>query len=131
MARVLLVDDDVVVRETLGRVLATIGHEAIQAADGNEGLRLLREHGAEAAIVDLFMPHRDGIEIILEIRRFGPSLPIIAISGGALSRQLDMLDQAKKLGAVGGLEKPFTRDELLVALELALGDGAPLRDPAA
>lgn len=63
------------------------------------------------------MPHKDGIETILDIRRDNPAQKIIAISGGSLEVELDYLEFAEKLGADGVLQKPINRERLLTMVE--------------
>lgn len=120
--RILLVEDDDDVRRSLQSWLTRAGYEVVEAADGNEAVRLWRQlNGADLAIVDMFMPEKDGLECILELRAFSPGVPIIAISGGGASGRIDILADAKLLGAVATLQKPFSLPALLslVALQLA------------
>ena len=74
----------------------------------------------DLVILDLFMPEKDGIETMLELRAFVPGIPIIVMSGGAYGSQLDMLNAAELLGASLTIEKPFTLDEMLEAVRKAL-----------
>jgi len=124
-----VIDDSEDIRRTLERLLAQAGHEVLLAADGVEGLRLWRERGADLVITDLHMPDKDGIETLVELRAFGPGVPVIAISGGDQTRRLDLLGDAALLGAVATLAKPFTRDELLGAVALALDRPRPPAAP--
>ena len=112
-ARILLVDDDQLVNETLSAILRRAGYVIATAANGDAGLKELRLQEFDLVIMDIVMPHRDGIETILEIRRNNPSQKIIAISGGSLEVDLDYLEYAKKLGADGVLYKPINREQLL------------------
>jgi CheY-like chemotaxis protein len=119
--RILLIDNDAALRRITARVLVLAGHAVLTAADGAEGLRLWREQGADLVITDIQMPGMNGIEVILQLRSLAPDLPIIAISGGDRSRELDLLGNAKVLGAVGQLGKPFSADELYAAVQVAMG----------
>lgn len=129
MARILVIDDAEDIRRTLERLLVHAGHEVLLAADGAQGLRVWRERGADLVITDLHMPDKDGIETLVELRAFGPEVPVIAISGGDQTRRLDLLGDAALLGAVATLAKPFTRDELLSAVALALERPRPPATP--
>ena len=119
--RILLVDDDAGIRDLLEAVLTEAGFEVIAAADGDEALRLWRKlNGADLAIVDMLMPHKDGIETIIELKTHSPAVPIIAMSGGGRNMGLDILGNAKTLGAVLTLEKPFHTKEMLELVTKAL-----------
>ena len=125
-ARILVVDDNAAMRRSLDEILTRAGHEVIQAADGAEASRIAREVGVDLVILDLFMPVKDGIETLRELRRRAPGVPIIAISGGgADDTGVDLLKAAVLLGAVQSIEKPFTPAEMLEAVGKALRGGKP------
>ena len=112
--RILLVDDDPDVRRSLGNALSKAGYEVISAANGTEAIGRWRElHGGDLVILDMFMPEKDGLETILELRNHSPGIPIIAISGGGTTGRLDILEDAKLLGAIETFEKPFSIHALL------------------
>ena len=113
MALILVVDDDADVRRSLERVLQSRGHRTMMAADGGEGLRVWREHGADLVLLDIHMPDTDGIEVLVQLRGLARTLPVIVMSGGDQTRRLDLLGDAKLLGAWAVLRKPFTLDEVL------------------
>src|SRR5919112_747751 len=123
MARILVVDDEAPLRDTLARLLQREGHEVVTAADGIEGLRRWREHGATAVILDIHMPRSDGIETLVQLRALAPDLPVIVISGGDQTQTLGLLGDARLLGATRTLAKPFSLSELTAAVNLALGTG--------
>jgi CheY-like chemotaxis protein len=116
---VLLIDDDTSILSAVRRLLVRSGHKVTAAANGAQGLRLWREQGAELVLTDLQMPGMNGLEVILQLRAYAPHLPVIAMSGGERSRDLDLLGSAGLLGAVGLLTKPFTADELAAAIAAA------------
>jgi CheY-like chemotaxis protein len=112
--RILLVDDDADVRRSLGNALTKAGYEVFTAGDGVEAVRQWRDlHGGDLIILDMFMPEKDGLETIVELRSHSPGVPIIAISGGGTSGRLDILEDARLLGAVETFEKPFSIHALL------------------
>lgn len=123
MARILLIDDDELLRDTLLQMLELDGHEVTEAADGAQGLKLFqaRPNVFDAVITDVLMPGVDGAKVIVELRRSHPELPIIAISGGrrVLSPQFN-LQTASLAGATCQLAKPFSRHDLQSALSQAL-----------
>jgi CheY-like chemotaxis protein len=117
--RVLVIDDDPGLRRTLARLLERAGHIVLLAGDGSQGLRLWRDEGAELVITDVRMPGMNGLEVMLQLHQCAPELPIIAISGGDPSRDWESLEDAKLLGAVELLSKPFTGADLRSAVHRA------------
>lgn len=114
MTKVLIVDDDSAMRITLTRILVAAGYDVTVAADGVKGLAAYRAAPADVLLIDLFMPTKDGLETIVEMRREFPRSAIIAMSG---HRRMDvMLRTAKNLGAVMTLEKPFEPEQLLALI---------------
>lgn len=120
-----MIEDEPRLREAVVRMLRRAGYEAIQAANGAEGLRLWRQMGADLVMTDIQMPEKSGIEVVLELRAFAPTLPVIAMSGGTRSQDLDLLGDVKLLGAVAMLEKPFSYNELMAAVATALQPPPP------
>ena len=125
MARILVIDDDGQVRRALRRILERAGHTVVDVADGEAGVRVHRERPAELIITDIFMPGRDGIETIQELRREFPGVKIIAISGGDRTQTVDLRKDAELLGASRSLRKPFELTELLKAVSELLGEPRP------
>jgi DNA-binding response OmpR family regulator len=124
MAKILLIDDDELLRRVLSKALEYAGHTIIQAADGQQGIELARATGVELVITDLVMPVREGVETILQLRRERPALPIIAISGDHSNSKL-YLEIAAKIGAKRILSKPFAPAELLKLVDSVLASGDP------
>jgi CheY-like chemotaxis protein len=118
MARVLVIDDDPEIREVLGQALTSVGHSVFLAADGREGVNQCCATPVDVVITDLFMPNRDGLETIVELRREFPRIAIIAMSGATAATTT--LSIARRLGAVAVLEKPFPPDQLLAAVQNVL-----------
>lgn len=112
MARILIIDDDELLRGVLAKALAHGGHSVIQASDGRQGVELARVTSVDLVISDLIMPVQEGVETIMTLRRERPQLPVIAMSGGASNSKL-YLDIAGKIGAKRVLSKPFTPKQLL------------------
>ena len=123
MARILVVDDEQGIRDGIRRALTPLGHEVILDDDGPEATRVIREIGADLALVDIHMPKMDGLELLITFQAAAPAMPVIVMSGGGRSRQLDMLPDARLLGAIGTLAKPFSLEELHKAVTLALAAG--------
>ena len=111
MATILLIDDDAQVRMLCQTALEAAGYRVLTVENGPHGLRLLQEQEMGLALVDIFMPSMDGLEVILLLHKTRPACKIIAMSGG--SWEWDYLDSAKRLGANEILKKPFSLHELL------------------
>lgn len=121
MARVLIIDDEEMVRETMRQMLEEAGHTVAEAKNGNEGIFKLGNFPADLIITDLLMPQKEGLETISEIRASHPDSKIIAISGGGRIKGVNYLETAKKLGAQEILNKPFSDEELKIAVNNVLG----------
>lgn len=130
MAQLLIVEDDPVFTRLLVKLLTQAGHHTTAAADGHEALACLARHPYDLVLTDILMPGMDGIDLIGELRRRQPALPILAMSGGrrSLSSQFN-LESATLMGAAAILPKPFEQATLLEAVTLALehktGTGKP------
>lgn len=125
MARILVIDDDPAMRETLCRVLCREGHSAVGATNGRVGLERQKEQPADLVITDILMPEQEGMETIMKLRRDYPDVRIIAISGGGRLAFFDFLKYARQFGADYALAKPFTPSELLKTVQQALLDEQP------
>jgi CheY-like chemotaxis protein len=108
-------DDEADTRMMIEDILASAGYEVVLAADGLEGMRQYHSTPIDLAVIDLFMPNREGLETIKELKHEFPDFPIIAMSGDALA--LPLLSIAQRLGAEEVLQKPFSPEELLEAVE--------------
>ena len=122
MARILVVDDEPMILQLISHALTAAGHEVQTAGDGDAGLAAVTEGGFDLLITDIIMPGKEGIELILEVRRRQPGLPVIAVSGGHLSGDHDILDTAQRLGAIHTLAKPFRPRELVRLVERSLNE---------
>lgn len=118
--RILIVEDDANTRRSLEILLTKAGYEAVPAANGAEAVRIWRDFGGDLVILDLFMPEKDGIETIVELRALSPGVRVIAMSGGGEKKRLDVLGHTKLLGAVLTIEKPFAPAEMMQMVERAL-----------
>ena len=116
MARILIIDDDPQIRHILRRILNQAGYEVVEAENGIQGLRQYREAQPDLVISDIFMPEKDGLELIDALRSAEATVPIIAISGGSQLGKMDLLSVAAHLGAQRIVRKPFRRDEVLAVV---------------
>ncbi len=133
MPRILVIDDDTSVRNTITIVLQAKGFEVATAANGREGLAQIAAGQFDAVILDIFMPEMDGLEAIRCIREHSATLPIIAVSGGMSLFEYrdapeapapDFLDMATKLGAITAVPKPFKPRDLVAALDTLMRKAA-------
>lgn len=118
MSMILVMDDDRLVRTLLENCLRNAGHAVLLAANGHEGLRLLREHPVNAIILDMNMPEMDGWTTAVVIRQeLGMHLPIVAYSAYKLEG-----DKARALGAgcTHFLPKPIDVGQFMETLSIAL-----------
>ena len=122
MARILIIDDEELVRVSLRKILETAGHDVVEAADGREGLERYRENPADVVITDIIMPHIEGIETIQTLKQEYPDVKIIAISGGGEIDKKTLLTWAAEIGAQGVLAKPFKPKEIVDAVRRVLGE---------
>ena len=122
--RLLFVDDELEAFEVVRARLAEAGFVVVTASNGVEALRLFDALVVDVVVTDIFMPESDGIELIQELRRRRPTLPIVAISGGGVRRDLAAMPVALALGATEALFKPFTADALVAAVRRVTGGAA-------
>jgi CheY-like chemotaxis protein len=120
MERILIIDDEAQIRSMIRLILERDGYAVTEAPDGVEGIRHFREAPADLIITDLIMPNKDGIGMIIELKKEFPAVRIIAMSGGGLNRPEGYLRGAQKLGAAYTLSKPINRHELLRAVKDSL-----------
>ena len=123
MKRILVIDDDMQMRQMLRQTLEQAGYEVVEAPDGMEGLKLYCQAPTDLIITDIIMPEKEGVETIIELKRDFPDVKIIAISGGsrALEAQ-NCLSYVRGLRVAHVFTKPFDRKELLDAIQKLLGD---------
>jgi len=107
--KILVVDDEEIVRHTLEEFLTYLGHYADSAEDGLSGLRALENDHYDAAIVDIRMPGLDGISFLSRSRTMWPDLPIIIVTGHGSD---ETREEAMQAGAFAFLAKPFRFDEI-------------------
>lgn len=115
MPRILIIDDDPFSRMELKRILEEDGHAVILADSADQGLALVERSSFDLVVVDIFMPGKDGLETICELRTMRPGVRILATTDGGSYRtipEMDYLEIARALGATGGFPKPFSPGEV-------------------
>ena len=121
MAKILLVDDEEAVRQSLANLMESEGHRVTTAACGREALRSQKQCPADLLITDLMMPGESGYETIMKFRQKWRNLPILAISGRG-----ELLPTALNFGATHTFQKPFQPFELLSAVGNLLENEPPI-----
>jgi CheY-like chemotaxis protein len=118
---VLVIEDNEDMRDLLRVILEGAGYAVVLAEDGDAGLRALRAQPADLIVTDIFMPNRDGLELIPTLRADYPSVKVLAISGGgSVVKGTGYLATAREIGAHSILPKPFDRQDLLRAVSSLL-----------
>jgi DNA-binding NtrC family response regulator len=124
MTKILVIDDDAAYRRLCGLALTAAGFQVLSASDGAKGLRILESAPVDLVVTDILMPNTEGVETILTIQKKHPGIPVIAMSGGGSVAAEWCLTMSEQLGAAGVLRKPFTLDDLVVAVRKALPPSA-------
>jgi len=120
MAKILLVEDDELVRDMLSQMLTKASHEVTSAENGEEAAILLQKLQPDIMVTDIIMPKKSGITLISEVKNKHPEMEIIAISGGGRLDPIGYLDLSESLGASVSFEKPVDNTALLMAIDLLL-----------
>src|SRR5712691_2881673 len=116
-SRILVIDDEVAIRDSLRMMLEYEGYDFVGAATGQEGLALAEREAPDLVLLDVKMPGMDGLEVLDRLRSMNETLPIVVISGhGTISTAVE----ATKKGAFDFIEKPFASERVLVSLRNAL-----------
>jgi two-component system NtrC family response regulator len=117
MSRILVIDDEHVIRELMREILERAGHETLGAETPERALALLDEQDVELVVSDIVMPGLSGLELLVEVRVRCPSVPVILVTGAGTHENMS---EAITRGAHGLIVKPFTHAELQSAVAAAL-----------
>jgi Response regulator containing CheY-like receiver, AAA-type ATPase, and DNA-binding domains len=120
---VLVIDDQPGIRRLLMEVLQEEGYEVLEAANGYDGLQKARDSHPALILMDMKMPGMDGIETLRELRRLGIGDKVIMMTAYG---ELDLVNEAKEIGAAGYITKPFD----IVALCDMIGENIAGNPPA-
>ena len=123
--RILVADDDAVIREGLRRILTAEGYDVETVSNGRAALERLDEKSFKLLVTDLKMPGMSGLEVLQSLRACQPELPVVLITGYAA---IDNAVEAMKNGATDYLSKPFANDELISKVKNAMESRAVLID---
>ena len=117
MAKILVIDDERSIRNTLSDILSLEGHKVDVAEDGEQGFKKASESNFDAVFCDIKMPKMDGLEVLAKLHDSFPELPIVMISGHG---DIDTAVESIKNGAFDYIQKPLDLNRLLVTLRNAL-----------
>jgi len=117
--RVLVVDDEPLVRWSIAETLRAHGCDIVEASDAHGALDMLRDSATEpdAVLLDLKLPDNDDLTLLTAVRRLLPKVPVILMTAFGTP---EILDEARRLGVFTVLDKPFELDDLDVLIERAL-----------
>ena len=111
--RILVIDDEDIVRLSCSRTLVPEGYELKMAKNGQEGIKMLEEESFDLVLTDLKMPNMDGIEVLGTIKEKWPKTDVVIVTG---YQTVETAVKAIKLGAFDYIEKPFTPDTLIATV---------------
>ncbi len=112
MPSILIADDTEAVLTVLHDAFTALGFTTVLARNGQEALTLFCLHQPDLIILDMLMPHTEGLETIISIREVNTTVPIVAISGAYIGTYTDLLQLAIAVGANRAIRKPFIVTEL-------------------
>jgi CheY-like chemotaxis protein len=115
MACVLVVEDERNIRLLITTIMRQVGHEVMEAADGRDALSQLAEHMPDLVLTDLRMPRMTGIQLIEEVKKQFPDMPVMVVSAFS-----DQIEKALENGASYYLRKPFAKWQLVDAVDKVL-----------
>ncbi|HXV13888.1 MAG TPA: sigma-54 dependent transcriptional regulator [Candidatus Krumholzibacteria bacterium] len=116
-SRVLIIDDDESLRKVMGYMLEEAGYDVDRAASAEEGLRVIGERRPDLVLSDIKMPKKDGIELLADIKRVDPTIPVVILTAFA---SVETAVEAMKRGASDYLTKPIARDDLTLTVAKTL-----------
>ncbi len=123
-ARILVVDDDEIIRSLFKETLEEEGHTVVTASTGAEGLECVKRWDFALVFLDLKMPDMDGAELLKQLRNIKPRLPVTIITGYPGS---EMMERAFKQGPLGVMQKPFDASDIITAVNNFLHVAQPTR----
>ena len=115
--KIILIDDEELLRQRLAKLFTLDGYEVIQAENGTEGLKLFEQVSPAAVVSDVKMPGMDGIEVLQKIKEKSPSTPVILVTGHG---DMELAIKALRMGAFDYITKPIEYEELAISVKRAL-----------
>ncbi len=123
MANILVIDDSQSALDLTRQILTAAGHKVFAFLSANKAMEMVVRTPVDLIITDIYMPEKDGLEVIADARKWCPKTPILAVSGAVGEK--DMLSAAKFLGASYTLQKPFSKQQLLFLIEKSVAPAVP------
>ncbi|MFP7298576.1 response regulator [Neobacillus niacini] len=111
--KILIVDDQFGIRILLNEVFSKEGYQTFQAANGIQALDIVTKHDPDLVLLDMKIPGMDGIEILKRMKVIDPDIRVIIMTAYG---ELDMIQEAKNLGAITHFAKPFDIDDIRAAV---------------
>jgi len=111
--KILIVDDQFGIRILLNEVFQKEGYQTFQAANGIQALEIVTKHDPDLVLLDMKIPGMDGIEILKRMKVIDPEIRVIIMTAYG---ELDMIQEAKDLGAITHFAKPFDIDDIRAAV---------------
>lgn len=118
MALFLVVDDSAIIRKGVRKILGAKGYETTEAKNGNEALKMVEDHAPDCIILDLIMPEMGGIEVLKVLSKNKSKIPVIILTADI---QDVVREECLELGAVAFLNKPILNEEMIGAINIAIG----------
>jgi two-component system nitrogen regulation response regulator NtrX len=115
--KLLIVDDEVSILQSLSAILEDEGYEVIRASSGDEALERVRKDPPDLILLDIWMPGTDGLTVLDEVKKLYPLIPVIIISGHGT---IETAVKATRMGAFDFIEKPLSIDRVLVSIQNAI-----------
>lgn len=128
LTRVLVIDDDVQARSVLASTLLRLGFDVSVAGNGREGMKLFDAEPADLVITAIFMPDKEGIETIIDLKQCRTPPKVIAVSGPGAVCKMDVLGLARQVGADAVMAKPVSLSALIAESRRLLDAQAAERD---
>jgi CheY-like chemotaxis protein len=117
MSHILIIDDDPPLRRVMRNILERAGHVVREAANGREGMAMYRQASPDVVVTDIFMPEKDGIQILMDLKQTSGGSKIIVMTGGDPGDLFGLQSSACLLGADRVLSKPFDTQTFLLTVE--------------
>src|SRR3954447_17690097 len=114
MARILIIDDNETMREGMAATVRRMGHEAVLAASGADGIALMKKQGADFVITDFKMEGMGGLDVVNAVKQIDPGCPAMIVTAFGT---VDLAVEAMRIGAMDFLQKPFPPDVLRLKVE--------------
>ncbi|HUQ88697.1 MAG TPA: response regulator, partial [Vicinamibacterales bacterium] len=115
--RILVIDDEAAIRDSLKMTLEYDGYDVMQAATGEEGVKLVEREAPDLVFLDIKMPGMDGLEVLQKLQHLRDVMPIVVITGNA---EIQNAVEATRLGAFDFIEKPVSSERMLVSVRNAV-----------